>query len=102
MLSRRVSLPLTAVLCLLLSSAVLSPGDAQADDEIHARWRDFEIVINEYLVDRGTVVVLGAYRGAHRQTGKEMLAEFAHVYRVDEGRVVRFDQIADTWQMVSP
>ncbi|MDJ0974399.1 MAG: thioredoxin family protein [Planctomycetota bacterium] len=41
MLSRRVSLPLTAVLCLLLSSAVLSPGDAQADDEIHARWRDF-------------------------------------------------------------
>ena len=41
MLSRRVSLSLTTVLCLLLTSAALSPSDAQADDKIHARWRDF-------------------------------------------------------------
>ena len=47
------------------------------------------------------VVALGQYEGTHAETGREMVSHFAHVYEVRDGRIARFDQIADTWPMVA-
>ena len=64
-------------------------------------WRDFRAETTEFLVSGSSVVVLGAYGGTHVGTGKPMAAAFAHVYRVSDGRVTRFDQITDTAPMVA-
>lgn len=63
-------------------------------------WRGFRAVVERYLGAGEHVVALGFYDGEHSVTGAAMHAVFAHVYRVQDGRIVEFDQYADTWPMV--
>ena len=63
-----------------------------------AEWEGFTVTPEEWL-DAGThVVVLGTYTGRHRGAGKEVRAQFAHVWGVRGDRVVRFQQYTDTKQ----
>jgi len=64
-------------------------------------WQGFSADVDELLDAGDTVVALGRYAGTHAETGKAMRAVFAHVYRVLDGRITRFDQITDTWPMVA-
>ena len=52
--------------------------------------------MTEWIDAGDTVVALGAYAGTHAATGRSMRAAFAHVYRVESGRIVRFQQFTDT------
>jgi ketosteroid isomerase-like protein len=53
----------------------------------------------ERFIDGGdTVVVEGRYRGKMRATGKTVDAQFAHVWQLQDGKVVRFQQYTDTRQ----
>jgi ketosteroid isomerase-like protein len=61
-----------------------------------ALWGGFGANVGEYLCDGETVVVLGHYSWRAPRTNDEMKAIFAHVYRVRQGMIVRFDQIVDT------
>jgi uncharacterized protein len=59
-------------------------------------WEGF-LVEPERLVAQGDVVVaIGTYRGTYRATGKSMTTRFAHVWQMRDGRLVHFEQIADT------
>ena len=64
-------------------------------------WMGFAAAVDEILACGDTVVALGRYEGTHAQTHKRMRAAFAHVYRVRDGRITRYDQVADTWPMVA-
>ena len=87
------------------------PGGAQrhgADDVLDSilrgnktTWVGFAAPVERFVADGDTVVALGAYAGTHSETGLAMRSVFAHVYRVGGGRVVHFDQVADTWPMVA-
>ncbi|GAA2288553.1 nuclear transport factor 2 family protein [Actinomadura luteofluorescens] len=44
----------------------------------------------------GLVVVTGRYRGTARATGRSYEAEFAHLWRVTEGRISWLHQYTDT------
>jgi ketosteroid isomerase-like protein len=44
----------------------------------------------------GTVVVTGRYRGIARATGRAYEAEFAHLWRVTDGRISWLHQYTDT------
>jgi uncharacterized protein len=61
-------------------------------------WDGFKVTPEEWLDAGHRVVVLGTYSGTHRATGKKVRAQFAHVWGVREGRVVRFQQYTDTKQ----
>ena len=51
----------------------------------------------ENLIDGGsTIVGIGTYSGAFRKTGKAMRARVVHVWDMDDGKVVRFEQFTDT------
>jgi hypothetical protein len=63
-------------------------------------WQGFRAPIQRYVASGDDVVALGHYEGTHSRTGKAMRSVFAHVYRVRHGRIVEFDQYADTWPMV--
>ena len=56
-------------------------------------------VVPESLIDAGdTVVVEGRYKGWMKATGTPIDSQFAHVWRLREGRIVRFQQYTDTGQ----
>ncbi|MFN2531557.1 MAG: nuclear transport factor 2 family protein [Pyrinomonadaceae bacterium] len=61
-------------------------------------WNDFKVTPEEWLDAGNRIVVLGTYRGQHRNTGSEVAAQFAHVWSLKEGRIVRFQQYTDTKQ----
>ena len=51
------------------------------------------------IIDGGdTVVAEGRYTGTWRATGTPMDAQFAHVWQVRDGKIVRFQQYTDTGQ----
>lgn len=61
-------------------------------------WENFKVTPEEWLDAGHRVVVLGTYSGTHGATGKKVRAQFAHIWGVREGRVVRFQQYTDTKQ----
>ena len=62
-------------------------------------WERFAASRDEYIDAGDTVVVLGRYTGSFKATGRPMNAQFAHVWRVADGKVVGFQQYADTLQV---
>lgn len=49
------------------------------------------------LIDGGDQVVgVGTYHGTYRATGKEMQARVAHVWKLQDGKIVAFEQFTDT------
>ncbi len=61
-------------------------------------WEEFTVTPEEWLDAGHHVVVLGTYTGRHKETGREVRAQFAHVWGVRGERVVRFQQYTDTKQ----
>lgn len=59
-------------------------------------WETWQAVVERWLDAGETIVALGEYRGTHKETGRSMKAAFAHVYWLRSGRIVRFEQYADT------
>ena len=61
-------------------------------------WDGFA-VREEELIDAGdTVVTLGRYGGVFKATGKEINAQFAHVWKFRNGKIASFQQYVDTAQ----
>jgi ketosteroid isomerase-like protein len=61
-------------------------------------WAEFTVIPEEWLDAGNHIVVLGIYSGRHKETGREVRAQFAHVWSVAHHRVVRFQQYTDTKQ----
>lgn len=56
----------------------------------------------EQLIDAGdSVVAVGSYQGTHGSTAKSFNARAAHVWQLVDGKIVRFEQFADTHPMQS-
>ena len=54
----------------------------------------------EQFFDAGeTVIVTGRYTGAYKATGKSVDAQFVHCWTLQDGKVIRFQQYADTLQV---
>jgi ketosteroid isomerase-like protein len=63
---------------------------------IGEEWDDYAFAL-ERLVDGGsTIVGIGTYTGAYKSTGRTMRARVTHVWDMDGGKVVRFEQFTDT------
>ncbi|HJU92024.1 MAG TPA: hypothetical protein VJ656_03725 [Pyrinomonadaceae bacterium] len=51
------------------------------------------------VLDAGeSVVGRGYYAGKYRETGREVRAQFAHVFTFRDGKVMKFQQYTDTAQ----
>ena len=64
-----------------------------------AEWDKWSLDIDEILDAGDAVVVTGHYRAAYKQTGKQIHAQFAHVWHLRAGKVVSFQQYTDTLQV---
>lgn len=61
-----------------------------------AEWKDFAAVPHEFVDGGDTIVALGKYSGTYKATNKSFAADFAHVWKLREGKAVRFIQYVDT------
>lgn len=61
----------------------------------------FAVEVDELLDAGDTVIMLGRYLGKATKTGRPQRTQAAHVWRIANGRVVRFQQYADTRQLAS-
>jgi len=61
-----------------------------------AEWDGFSAVPDEFIDGGDAVVALGKYGGTYKATGKSLQVNFAHVWKVREGKAVRFVQYVDT------
>ena len=61
-----------------------------------AQWQGYRFELDS-LVDGGeTIVATGSYHGTFRATGKPMQARVAHVWQLQGGKIVAFEQFTDT------
>jgi ketosteroid isomerase-like protein len=59
---------------------------------------DFRVTTDQIVAKGDVVVATGRYGGTARATGKPLDAQFAHVWRLRDGKVVSFQQYTDTRQ----
>jgi len=61
-----------------------------------SEWDGFAAVPYEFIDGGDSLVALGKYSGTYKATGKSFQAEFAHVWKMKDGKAVKFVQYADT------
>jgi len=64
-----------------------------------SEWDGYSAKVHTYLVDGDRVAAFGVYSGTYRRTGKAMTAAFAHLYRLDGGKIVTMEQVVDSHQV---
>ena len=66
-------------------------------------FQDFENFVatgSEFFETGNHVIALGAYTGRATATRRDFTARFAHVWTLQDGRIIRLQQCADTVQLV--
>ncbi len=61
-------------------------------------WEGFQALPDEFLDAGDTIIVQGRYRGTCKATGIALDAQFAHFWRLRNGKVIAFQQYTDTAQ----
>jgi ketosteroid isomerase-like protein len=61
-----------------------------------SEWDGFAVDDQEYLDAGDTIVVLGRYRGTYKASGRAMNPQMVHVWRVQDGKAMGFQQYVDT------
>ncbi|MGX7873987.1 nuclear transport factor 2 family protein [Mesorhizobium sp. ORM6] len=63
---------------------------------IGEEWDGYTFAL-ERLVDGGTTIVgIGTYSGTYKKTGKPMSARVVHVWEMEDGKALSFEQFTDT------
>lgn len=62
-------------------------------------WDEFTVEPASYHDAGDVVTVEGRYRGTHGQSGMSMDAQFCHVWTLEDGKIVKFQQYTDTAQL---
>ena len=62
-------------------------------------WKDYRAQVHTYLADGDRVAAFGVYSGTYLATGKSMSASFAHLYRLQHGKIVSMEQYVDSHQV---
>ena len=61
-------------------------------------WENFTVTPQRFVQTGEGVLSTGRYSGTHRRTGRRVDAQFAHIWRLEDGRVRAFQQFTDTAQ----
>ena len=65
---------------------------------LNGTFADFAGAPQQFTTEGNRVVVEGRYTGTHRESGEALDAPFVHVFTVEDGKIVSFQQYTDTWQ----
>jgi ketosteroid isomerase-like protein len=65
---------------------------------IGTEWQSFAVSPLEVLDAGETVIGHGHYSGTYKETGKAVVAQFAHLFSFRDGKIIKFQQYTDTAQ----
>ena len=75
-------------------------GPEEIFDKVFRRlateWLGYKAEVNTYLADGDRVAAFGVYSGTYAKTGKSMRATFAHLYRLEDGKILSMEQVVDS------
>ena len=69
--------------------------------QVGETWNFARFEPRQFVAQGDVVVSLGVYDGTAKSTGRPFASEFAHVFTVRGGRIVRFREYADTSSLAS-
>ncbi|MCW3467144.1 nuclear transport factor 2 family protein [Chitinophaga nivalis] len=69
-------------------------------DRLATEWIDYKVTIDSYVAEGDQVVAYGTYSGIWKATGKPMKARVAHLWTLKAGKIVSFEQFADSKKVV--
>lgn len=55
-------------------------------------WIDFKFTPEDYVASEDKVVVYGTYTGTFKKTNKSFESRVAHIWKLQEGKIVSFEQ----------
>ncbi len=61
-------------------------------------WDNFQALPDDFLDAGDTIIVTGRYRATYKSTGISLDAQFVHIWRLRDGKVITFQQYTDTAQ----
>jgi ketosteroid isomerase-like protein len=63
---------------------------------LESEWVDYRFTPEDYVASDDKVVAYGSYTGTYKITGKSFAARVAHVWRLKEGKIIKFEQFVDS------
>src|SRR3954470_358317 len=72
---------------------------ANVFQRLATEWIGYQAKVHTYLSDGDQVAAFGVYSGTYRATGKAMTASFAHLYRLEDGKIATMEQVVDSHQV---
>ncbi len=67
--------------------------------KLATEWTDFKAEPDEFLDAGDKIVALGNYSGSYKATRKSMNVPFAHVWTLENGKIIKFVQYTDTFKV---
>jgi len=65
-----------------------------------SEWIDYKFTPEDYVASDDKVIAYGTYTGAYKITGKPFEARVAHVWKLKEGKIIRFEQFVDSQPVI--
>ncbi|OOV17721.1 nuclear transport factor 2 family protein [Flavobacterium sp. LM4] len=61
-----------------------------------SEWIDYKFTPEDYVWNEDKVVAYGTYSGTYKITGKVFEARVAHIWKLKDGKIIRFEQFVDS------
>jgi ketosteroid isomerase-like protein len=61
-----------------------------------SEWIDYRVTMEDYIACDNRVVAYGTYSGIYKATGKSFTARVAHLWKLENSKIVSFEQIVDS------
>ncbi|MCF8714495.1 nuclear transport factor 2 family protein [Joostella atrarenae] len=61
-----------------------------------SEWIDYKFTPEDYLSDGDKVVAYGTYTGIYKKTNRPFKARVAHIWKLNEGKIISFEQFVDS------
>lgn len=68
--------------------------------KLASEWIDYKFTPEDYAASDNKVIAYGTYTGIYKITGKSFAARVAHVWKLNEGKIISFEQFVDSQTVI--
>lgn len=61
-----------------------------------SEWIDYKFTPEDYIANEDKVVAYGTYSGTYKETNKYFEARVAHIWKLNNGKIISFEQFVDS------
>lgn len=61
-----------------------------------SEWIDYKFTPEDYISNEDKVVAYGTYSGTYKKTNKYFEARVAHIWKLNNGKIISFEQFVDS------